>query len=223
MESEIIRYSMQNIEKNVRKDDLYYQDKLVFKYHIEYPVFQSTCNQRAAESINEYYLSQAKRKEHFCKLVLYPQAVEAARYIPGNNPPFPYYEFDMGYTITWNSRCNVSLFMEEYTFMGGAHGSTIRTSDTWNFKTGKKMFLKDFYGENSLLRENIIKNIEHQITEKVKTAPESFFDNYAKLLRDKINLNSFYAVPDGIIIYFQQYDIAPYAAGFPEFLLPQKL
>lgn len=210
---------MQSIENNIRKDTMFFQKIPVFEYHIEYPSFRSDCNQRNAEKINDFYIALADRKERYCKLVLYPQAVEAARYVQGNNPPFNYYQFYMSYKIMLNKECTVSLYMEEYTFMGGAHGSTIRTSDTWNFRTGKRVYLKDLYGDDPLLKERILKSIRQQISERSKASPETFFDNSAKLAQDTLNLNSFYLTPEGSVIYFQQYDIAPYAAGFPEFLL----
>lgn len=212
---------MQRVKNNIRKNTMFFNNIKVFKYNIQYPSFESDCNKKAAESINEFYLSLAKKKEYYCKAVLYPQAVEAARYIQGNNPSFNYYEFHMSYTITLNEGCIVSLYMQEYTFMGGAY-AVVRTSDTWNFMTGKRMLLRDLYGDNPLFKDEILKEIEYQISQLLKTSPQSFFDDYPKLLRNTFNLNSFYLTPDGIVIYFQQYDIAPYVAGFPEFLLPGK-
>lgn len=210
---------MQSIENNLRSDTMLYHNIPVFRYHIAYPSFTSTCNQKAVETINEFYLSYARRKERFCRLNLYPQAVEAARYITDNNPPFNYYEFDVAYQITLNKGCITSLYMEEYTYMGGAHGSTIRTSDTWDFKSGKRISLKELFAGDPKLQEKILKDIQQQIVKRLKTEPQTFFDDYPKLLRDSLNLNSFYLTPNGTVIYFQQYDIAPYAVGFPEFVL----
>ncbi|MFV0239920.1 MAG: RsiV family protein [Lacrimispora sphenoides] len=34
------------------------------------------------------------------------------------------------------------------------------------------------------------------------------------------NINGFFIKPSGIVIYYQQYDIAPYVRGIPEFLFP---
>ncbi|MEM5769578.1 MAG: RsiV family protein, partial [Bacillota bacterium] len=31
---------------------------------------------------------------------------------------------------------------------------------------------------------------------------------------------SFYMVPEGLAVYFQQYDIAPYVMGIPVFVIP---
>ena len=104
--------------------------------------------------------------------------MEAARYIQDNHPPFEMYWFTSDYKVTFNSGCITSLYMDESTYMGGAHGSVTRSSDTWDFASGKRLQLEDFHPGN------------------------------------------FFLVPDGIIIYYQQYDIAPYAAGIPEFLIP---
>ena len=68
-----------------------------------------------------------------------------------------------------------------------------------------------------MLKDKVQKTIEGQIIEQLKTSPQSYFDDYAKLVAKTLNLNSFYLTPDGVVLYFQQYDIAPYAAGFPEF------
>ena len=48
----------------------------------------------------------------------------------------------------------------------------------------------------------------------------TYFDDYAKLIQNTFNPDSFYLFPGGVVIYFQQYDIAPYATGLPEFVLP---
>jgi hypothetical protein len=47
-----------------------------------------------------------------------------------------------------------------------------------------------------------------------------FFPNYSALIRSTFDKNNFYLAPDGLIIFYQQYDIAPYSSGIREFLLP---
>lgn len=209
---------MQSIENKSMNDVLLYNGIPVLKYNIAYPFFHSTCSPKAVESINEFYLSLAKNKQSYCKWVLYPQAAEAAKYIQENNPPFHPFEFDMIYQVTMNKGCVTSLYLEQYTYLGGAHGATVRTSDTWDFVTGKRLSLKNLYTND--FENKIILWIESQIAELLKVSPGSFFEDYANLLRNTFNPDSFYLTPEGIVIYFQQYDIAPYAAGIPEFLLP---
>ncbi|MGN0299154.1 MAG: DUF3298 and DUF4163 domain-containing protein [Lachnospiraceae bacterium] len=211
---------MQIVKSKSLNEILFYHAIPVLKYNIAYPFFYSTCNSKAVESINEFYLTLARNKQTYCKWVLYPQAAEAAQYIQENNPPFHPFEFDMIYQVTWNKGCVTSLYLEQYTYLGGAHGATVRTSDTWDFATGKKIYLRNFYTNDMMFQEKIILWIESKISELLKVSPGSFFEDYASLLRSAFRPDHFYLTQDGIVIYFQQYDIAPYASGIPEFLLP---
>ena len=63
----------------------------VFTYHISYPSFSTTCVLSAAQTANIYYMQLAENTEQYCRTVLYPQAVESARYITSNHPPFNRY------------------------------------------------------------------------------------------------------------------------------------
>ena len=95
--------------------------------------------------INEYYASAAKDLEFYCRTTLYPRAVENARYIPSNRPPFNSYELIVKYHVPYNINCITSLYFDQYTFMGGAHGETLRKSSTWDFCSGRQLQLSDFY------------------------------------------------------------------------------
>jgi hypothetical protein len=211
---------MQIISQKTLKDTMYYRDIPVFSYEIQYPVFTTTCSTHAAQSVNRYYADASRKKEEYCRTVLYPQAMENAKYIPDNQPPFAAYQFLSLFTVTFNSCCITSLFQDDYTFLGGAHGTTQRTSDTWNFFTGSRLQLKDFYPSGNRFPEQLLNAIEQQIRERIKEEPSSYFDTYPALLRDTFHAESYYLKPGGTVIYYQQYDIAPYATGIPEFYLP---
>ena len=152
--------------------------------------------------------------------MLYPQAAEDARYIEDNVPPFHTYEFNIAYTVPLNYGCITSLYFDQYTFMGGAHGSTVRTSDTWNFSNGRQMQLGEFFQSDPHYADNIQNYIEQRITEHLRTEPGAFFEDYAALIRKTFKEENYYLTTDGLVLYFQEYDIAPYAAGRPQFLLP---
>lgn len=59
-----------------------------------------------------------------------------------------------------------------------------------------------------------------QTAERLKTDPGIYFEDYRKLLQDTFNANSFYIQPGRVVIYYQQYDIAPYSTGLPKFYVP---
>lgn len=215
---------MQKISDRLRADTMRYRGIPVFTYEIHYPFFTTNCSVAAADDINAYYERTAQTLENYCRSVLYPQAADAARYIPAVPPenskiPFTPYELLATYEITYNSGCITSLYLEQYTFMGGAHGATLRNSDTWEFSTGARLHLENFFPFAENFPENILQNIEQQISERLKIAPSTYFDNYSELLRKTFNPQNFYLRPGGIIIYYQQYDIAPYASGIPKFFV----
>lgn len=210
---------MQKIRKKTLKDILFYNDIAVFTYKIDYPFFLTTCSTSAARGINAYYAAKAEKLEQYCRTILYDEAVESARYIQKNYPPFHSYELEETYTVTYNERCITSLYTEQYTYMGGAHGATERNSDTWDFHSGRKIALSDFYPGINDAADRIKDCIEVQTAQGLKAAPSTYFDNYPELIRKNFHMENYYMNPDGIVIYFQQYDIAPYSSGLPEFEL----
>lgn len=210
---------MQKIFQKTLKDTMYYKDNPIFIYEINYPYFTTTCSTTSANYINNYYAHNAKSTEEYCRTVLYPQALESARYIP-NTQPFNSYTLTVEYKITYNSDCITSLYMDTYTYMGGAHDAVTRTSYTWNFKTGEQLLLSDFYPITTYSLFSLQQNIANQIAARLKVTPDSYFDNYKTLLKSIFNPKNFYLTPKGLVIYFQQYDIAPYTGGLPEFSIP---
>lgn len=210
---------MQTISTNICQRTMYSRGIPVFQYKISYPCFHTTYNIAAARKINQYYSLYAKKTEAYARTVLFPQAADNAKYIPRNEPPFNSYEFLSEYQTAYNEDCIVSLYTDQYEFMGGAHGSTTRQSETWNFKTCARLKLEQFFPRDPSFPENIFREIESQISMRQKETPSSYFDDYAVLLRKNFHPENFYLSGSGIVIYYQQYDIAPYSTGIPEFLL----
>lgn len=208
---------MQTITEKILNDTMLYGNIPVFTYHIAYPSFSTTCVLSAAQTANIYYMQLAENTEQYCRTVLYPQAVESARYITSNHPPFNRYTLDMNYQITYNSGCITSLYMDTYTYMGGAHQELERISDTWDFSTGKQLHLDDISALTPAALNGLQTSVERQIAERLKESPGSYFEDYPYLLRNKFNQNHFFLRPGYIVIYYQQYEIAPHATGIPEF------
>ena len=92
---------------------------------------------------------------------------------------------------------------------------TTKVSYNYNLKTGKELRLKDLFKEGFDYKSIIDKKVREDI-EKEK---ELYFDNGA--LFKGVNENqAYYLNRDGIIVYFQQYEIAPYSSGIREFKIP---
>ncbi|GLC83038.1 DUF3298 and DUF4163 domain-containing protein [Lacrimispora brassicae] len=211
---------MQTISQKTLTDIMRYNGVTVFIYTIHYPVFTTTCNPDAAQSINKFYELQARQTEAYCRTELYSQAAEQVEYARKNQFPFHYYEFLSIFQVTYNEDCVTSLYTDQYTYLGGAHGNTVRDSQTWDFCTGNQLGLIDFFPNNPKFTDYILTGIQQQIEEQIKTSSADYFDDFPSLLRGNFNINGFFVNPLGIVIYYQQYDIAPYASGLPDFFFP---
>jgi len=129
------------------------------------------------------------------------------------------YEVYRNFAVTLNAYNINSLYIDEYTFTGGAHGSTIRTSQNWNLIYGSMFQLYTMFPNNPYFMIDILKIINEEIAKN----PEIYFENTCNLVLDTFNPTSFYLTPYGIVIYFMQYDIAPYSTGIPTFIIPREI
>ena len=164
---------MQTITQRVLSDTVYSKGTAVLTYTIRYPYFTTTCSEAAALSINAFYSTAARKTEEYCRTVLASQASVQAEYAKKDNYPFFGYEFISAYTVTWNSGCMTSLYTDQYTYTGGAHGSTIRTSDTWDFSSGSYLTLADFYPHNPAYREGIFRILDQQAKAREMDSPST--------------------------------------------------
>lgn len=203
------------VMKEIIAKNLYYSHTLLTKYTIEYPHFYSYTYRECLDNINRKYLKDALDFEHYCKTVLFPNAVEQYNYDIKDGYPVMVYEGYLAYTLTYNRGNIISLYFDKYEYTGGAHGATLRYSNTWNLKNCSPMALEDF----GLNKEKILPQIYLQIEEQIKNGTNQYFDNYKELVSQTFNPNSFYLTDKGLVIYFQQYDIAPYSSGIVEFTI----
>ena len=84
------------------------------------------------------------------------------------------------------------------------------------YALGKQLDLCCFYPNNPYYVIDILKNINSQIKQQIEQGG-FYFDNYCELVLESFRLNNYYLTSNGISIFFQQYDIAPYSSGIPVF------
>jgi hypothetical protein len=118
------------------------------------------------------------------------------------------YEFESNYAVTYNRGGYVSLIVEDYSYFGGAHGSTARTAFTFSLADGKQLGLGDVLKANPDYK----KTLNNKLLKQVPVS-NGYLGGF-KGLSDKPD---FYVTGTGIVIFFQQYEYTAYAAGIPEF------
>ncbi len=118
------------------------------------------------------------------------------------------YDFVQSFVVTYNRDGILSVVTDKYGYTGGAHGGTYREGQTFSLKDGKQLGLGDVLKGAPDYKQKLDKML------KQRAKKDAFLDMVVEL-KDKPD---FYVKEGGIAIYYQQYEIAPYAAGFPTYM-----
>lgn len=113
----------------------------------------------------------------------------------------------------------LSFVLNTYTFMGGAHGGGTYTGVNFDVATGKQITLDDL-GDAEAIRQTSKQYILDTIANSSEQARGNLYSDdiidYKQVIEEYFsngNQPEFYLDNVGITFIFQQYDIAPYAAG----------
>ena len=120
----------------------------------------------------------------------------------------------------------LSFVIESSYYSGGAHGGAMYGGYTFDVNTGAQLSVKD-YGDESKIAATSKDFILTTIEESPEAAKEALFDDdvtsYKQVIEDYFTgdaLPENYLDHTGITFMFQQYDLAPYAAGIVSFTVP---
>lgn len=207
------------VENHVIEREMYYKDTMVLRYKINFPQFRSSHFVTGITRINAYCRRKTVQYQRYLERDLYAMAVREYEYSMANGFPVRAFEAQLDYTVTYSRNCGLSLYFDRYQFTGGAHGSTIRDSRTWNIRTGRRIFLRELFPYSVDYQEYLIQTINRQIAGQIASGNNIYFENYEQLTAKTFQPESFYLTPDGLAIYYQQYDIAPYSSGIPVFII----
>lgn len=208
------------VREKVIQQDMFYKNHIILRYTIKYPKFVSQTYRTLASKLNSLYRTKAIMYERSNVMNLYQMAMVEFEYSVANNYPIHQFEAYVDFLVTYNQDCVLSLYFDQYEYTGGAHGLTIRESDTWDLAKSRRMELSDFFPNNDDYVNSTIQLINSQIEQQIAEGNAMYFDDYEQLVKKNFKINNFYLTKEGLVIYFQQYDIAPYAAGLPTFIIP---
>ncbi len=140
--------------------------------------------------------------------------------------------YDQGARITYNQDHLVSLSFGISTYTGGAHGAFSVTALTIDTRTGEVLSFDDVIapqqlasfkreldqrlldGYGDVLFEEIAASIRTQLNTTVATS--------SKILVEFGKAENFNLTPAGLDVFYQQYEVAPYAVGIPEVFFTQE-
>jgi hypothetical protein len=207
---------MMNITEGRLAEELTYEGIAMVSADFRYPIVASG-NTKADKRINSYYKHIAKTLMKKAQSELLPEATDEWRYSMENSYPFRPFETVMKYEITCNEADILSLYYDIYEYTGGAHGVTKRFGDTWRASAGWFIELGDFFSRGVNYKRLLIDNAVKIAARQMAEGTHQYFDHYPKLIKKYFSPTKFYVKPDSIVIFYDQYAIAPGFEGTPVF------
>lgn len=124
--------------------------------------------------------------------------------------PSEEYTMSGWYELKTNQRGVLSLALGNYTFpIPSAHGMTILKSLTFSIKNGKSYTLGEMFKDDS----NYVQVLSDIIKQQIDKRDINLLNDFESISPDQ----DYYIADKCIVIYFQLYEITPYAYGFPFF------
>lgn len=120
--------------------------------------------------------------------------------------------------VLYNDHHLLSMRLEKYAYTGGAHGVGIQQNFVFDLKNQQRLQLQNIFYEGYKPRLNAL------IDKKLRKLNDIRSDENlekAGFLIEKIGFtNNFFINNDGIVFYYNVYEIAPYATGPVEIMIP---
>ncbi|MBI5916459.1 MAG: DUF3298 and DUF4163 domain-containing protein [Bacteroidetes bacterium] len=131
-----------------------------------------------------------------------------------------YYTAETKDTVLLNDGKHLTLRMDGYTYVGGAHGNSTSIVATWDVATAQKVTLDQLVTDLGALQQLAEKKFREVKAEVFKPESEggwgfNFDESNPFKLADNTGL-----VKDGIYFCYVPYEVGAYAMGSTEFVIP---
>ncbi|WP_173275986.1 WG repeat-containing protein [Paenibacillus sp. NEAU-GSW1] len=126
------------------------------------------------------------------------------------------YSYNGDFDVAWFKKDLLVLELTGYNYpFGAAHGMPTQIYSHINVSDGSMYELKDLFKQDS----DYVAILSEIVGNQIKNDPQYdyiFPDSYTGIKADQ----PFFVTEHALHLYFEPYEIAPYAAGFPTFVVP---
>jgi len=219
-----INYGMSSYEKKSAVCDSTGCAKIV----LVYPEIKRAFNEAAKDSLMNYiksalldnYFQQKRTKslDEMTELFLKDYENTRTEFVDYSLP----WEINSTVSVIYNASSIVSFQSEFYHFTGGAHGMSGIYFANFNSQDGKRLTLSDLLVSGF---EKELNRIADKLFRKDKDlSPDANLDEAGFWFEgNKFSLNGNFGIKNhGLVFYFNSYEIAPYAMGPTEIIVPYK-
>lgn len=176
----------------------------LLQYQIQYPVFEGD---EAADKINETVAAAVAAYEKHAKEDLLVYAKQVIKTGPGSLP----YRMSVDFDVKISSSTAVSVTFTKVEHTGDSRDSSERSAVKFDRESGSKMALGTVL---TISTEDLYSMILKRISEK----PEKYYADYENLVRFFDLTDRWYFNENGLVVFFNPYEIAPFDAGIVSFV-----
>ncbi len=182
----------------------------IIKITVQYPQVKGLAGQTAQDSINAVLEKTAiDAKNEGLKNAEEMEKYMASGYTGSPNKCETYFD----YSLKYNQNGLLSVIFKNYQYTGGAHGLTVQSSHTFDLKTGEEYKLKDLVKADADYVSFISGSVRDEINKRSEEEGLLEITPFEAIRDDQ----DFYLSNNAVVVYFQQYEYWPYAAGIQEF------
>ena len=125
--------------------------------------------------------------------------------------------FTRSFEVGLNQDNLLSITELDYADTYGVHPNTLRTSETFNLAENKELTLGEVLGKNAADTDSYAKE---KFDAYVKENIGEFIEYYQEYSEKMLSAVNFCLTDDALVLYYNPYDILPYAAGSPTVKVP---
>ena len=195
----------ENIVKVIKAED----GSMIMSIDCAYPVIENEDNNTFYAYINNEYKEKA---ENYVKTAEEEWTEDAKElYSQMSKEYFTPLAFSLSYEVTLNRNNMLSITTHDYSNTLGAHPNTFEESRTFQMILEKELSLLDILDCD---QDKVDSIVENAFNEAINNYPfELDIDDVKKNLRNELHNVSYYLTDDSLIMYFNPYQIGPYAMG----------
>ena len=191
-------------------------EKRIKNSPIFYPQIKGLANQNAQRKINTTLLKEAQSANKNRLKLLEEEKIEKKNWKSSLGPWRPY-DYKFTYKVPYNDHNRLSVIYYQYIYTGGAHGNTKGITINFNTSTGDVIPLSKLIN----VKQKAVQTYAYNSLQKKYKGYTLIHSQNEIVLTDKDRLWVFDKI--GIKLIFNQYEVAAYAAGMPEIVIPSSI
>lgn len=206
-------------------------ETLLVNFDVDFPHVSVSGNPEASQKITEVLVNASSRflkgiqieGDLYAPMGQEKVSQQAKEDFPMRGEAFLPYAVERTYEITRGDDRMLSIMAQDYMYMGGAHGSCMRTYLNFDTKTGELLTFGDLTeGPNGLWAKvmEVMRNLaaeDPDVRDRMDFVEE---DQREAALAALIREGSWFFEGDHMVLESQQYELGAYAAGMVRFPIP---